>query len=423
MKYFIILFVILFLNNIEAQRIEIGQKAEHIKNVVEYIVQSIYSFDSYGRQGPANTSYDILYDNGAISDVILCYDKQYLIDFELSATFCKHYIMENEKLSFILTQFINISLEKLKSIYDRLYKDYKFGSYYFSEDFNQYSEIYLAKNNHATVKLQQTELSQLPESIKEVVAKKLQEKEEEKRKEQLALEQEKQREYEIKSKTYDLLNNDKSKYEEIFTTIKNNIAKRFYQNSYYYTFPKIPSYYELENNKDKKYIFRNIYNIHLKLENYSKASENYGSVIVAGSYDVRQKNEITLVSGNDTECNLFSNFSIKIPTIKIDGYEVMTEARYNNINVAYTRGITIAEVENDEIKFIEDEPHKFFQSYIAEKIKLEPEGKYIIKYEASNIAGEIEVKTIIEEKPNVFWNTVKIVGGVVLGVLIVILSK
>ena len=101
----------------------------------------------------------------------------------------------------------------------------------------------------------------------------------------------------------------------------------------------------------------------------------------------------------------------------------MTEARYNNINVAYTRGITIAEVENDEIKFIEDEPHKFFQSYIAEKIKLEPEGKYIIKYEASNIAGEIEVKTIIEEKPNVFWNTVKIVGGVVLGVLIVILSK
>ena len=364
MKYFIILFVILFLNNIEAQRIEIGQKAEHIKNVVEYIVQSNYSFDSYGRQGPANTSYDILYDNGAISDVILCYDKQYLIDFELSATFCKHYIMENEKLSFILTQFINISLEKLKSIYDRLYKDYKFGSYYFSEDFNQYSEIYLAKNNHATVKLQQTELSQLPESIKEVVAKKLQEKEEEKRKEQLALEQEKQREYEIKSKTYDLLNNDKSKYEEIFTTIKNNIAKRFYQNSYYYTFPKIPSYYELENNKDKKYIFRNIYNIHLKLENYSKASENYGSVIVAGSYDVRQKNEITLVSGNDTECNLFSNFSIKIPTIKIDGYEVMTEARYNNINVAYTRGITIAEVENDEIKFIEDEPHKFFQSYI-----------------------------------------------------------
>ena len=137
MKYFIILFVILFLNNIEAQRIEIGQKAEHIKNVVEYIVQSNYSFDSYGRQGPANTSYDILYDNGAISDVILCYDKQYLIDFELSATFCKHYIMENEKLSFILTQFINISLEKLKSIYDRLYKDYKFGSYYFSEDFNQ----------------------------------------------------------------------------------------------------------------------------------------------------------------------------------------------------------------------------------------------------------------------------------------------
>jgi len=424
MKSFIgLFFLISYCVNVQPQSIEFGQDAEHIKRMAKLTVQQNYRIDTFGNRGPSNAFYDVKYENGVITDVILCYNNQYLLDYKVTASFCRHYLMEKEKLTYIITQFENISLEKLHSIHNKLYNN-KLNDCFFSADYSEYSKVYLAENGNATIKLMKTDTTQLPKSIKGIVIKKLKENEEIEKQKKLAIEQEKKRAIEIKAKTYDLFEYDKIKYEETFAKIKKNILEHFYQNSFYYNkiYPQIPTYSELENGNDKKYIFRNTYSAYFKLEDYSTESGNYGSLIVAGSHEIRQKNEIKLVTGTDTKCNLFSSFPMQIPTIKIDNYEVMTEARYENINVEFTKGITIAELENGEIKFIENEPCKDVQSQIAEKISFEAEGKYIVKYEASNINGEVEVKTTVQEKPNVFMNTAKIVG-VALAVLLLILVK
>src|SRR5574344_2105726 len=160
------------------QTIEIGDDANKIKSLIEWSTQDRTGFDSYGNSKGNNVDYDVKYFNGQITDVIQCYSNQYMLDFRIAASFCNHYMMVDEKLASIITQYEDISTNKLTSIYDRLYEGRSSGDYYFTEDYKHYSKIYLASNGYATVEW--GKVDNLPANVKAGIQKKLQQIEEEK---------------------------------------------------------------------------------------------------------------------------------------------------------------------------------------------------------------------------------------------------
>ena len=157
------------------QTIEIGQDAREIKQLIEWTTRDRTGYDSYGNSKGNNVVWDVKYFNGQISEVIQCFYRQYLIDFRVSADFCKHYIMENGKLAYVLTQYENLSVSQLKEFFDQSYNDRKAGDLYFSDDYKNYSKIYLHKNGLATVEWGATNPNDLPPSIKTEINRKLKE--------------------------------------------------------------------------------------------------------------------------------------------------------------------------------------------------------------------------------------------------------
>lgn len=400
MNRFLILTVLIFgFGQLKSQTIEIGQDAKEVKQIIEWSTRQRTGFDSYGNSLGNNVTWDVNYYNGQITEVIQCWANQFLIDFRMSANFCKYYMMEYGKLAYVLTQYEDVSLEKLKTSYDNSYGNMKIGDYYFSDDYKNYTKLYLAKNGYATAEWRETDTDLLPSNIKNSIQAKIKQKEDEEHQKELARQKELEKQKEIKSKTYDLKEYNVSLYNETLEEIKTSIANYFQKSSSsYYSSSNVPSFTELANGNEKKYRFTNSYTAYYKLEDHSRASEDYGYVIVAGSYDVRQSKEIKLVSGTDNSCSLFNSISIKIPTIEIQGYEVMTEATFPNIKVDYAKGVTIVKIKSGEVEFKSFLPDEDIQEKLKEKLKSEPKGKYIVQYEVGNIAGKEFVNTELEKK-------------------------
>ncbi|MBA7533354.1 hypothetical protein ES705_25592 [subsurface metagenome] len=423
MKRYLLLIILGFgFGQIKSQTIEIGQDANEIKQLIEWSTRQRTGFDSYGNSKGNNVTWDVNYYDGQITEVIQCYSKQYLIDLRLSANFCKYYMMEYGKLAYVLTQYENVSLNNLQSSYENSYGNMKIDDYYFSDDYKHYSKLYLAKNGYATVEWKKTDVNKLPSNIKSEIALNIKKQEEKEQQRQLEEEKRLKKEKEIKSKTYDLKEYNISLYNETFADIKNAIASYFKEPSGYYRSSNVPTFEEIIKGNDKKYRFTNTYTAYYKLEDHSRESVDYGYYIEAGSYDVKQKKEISLLSGSDNSCSLFNSISVKIPTISVKGYEVMTEATFPNIKVDYAKGITIVKIKSNEVNFIKYSPDSDIQEIIKEKLKAEPKGKYIIKYEIGDIMGK-EISNIEKEKaPNKTLGVLKTVGSVVLlfGLLVLV---
>ena len=141
----ITILLLLFVNICKSQNIEIGQDSQEIKNIIEWSTKNHKRPDSFGNKSNSYWTYDTKYYNGRIVEVIQCYQNQYLIDFRVNADYCKRYIMENGKLSYILTQFENISTDQVKENYTSLYSKSKINDFYFDDNYKNYSKIYLAK--------------------------------------------------------------------------------------------------------------------------------------------------------------------------------------------------------------------------------------------------------------------------------------
>jgi hypothetical protein len=130
--------------------IEIGQSAEAVAGIIEWStkdmqrpLQSGYRTEFY--------SYDIKYFNGQITEVIQCINNHLRSDLRMNVNLCKYFIMQNGKLSYILTQYYNVSVEKLINSMDNYYNELKINDLYFDSDFEHYEKIYLAKNGYATI--------------------------------------------------------------------------------------------------------------------------------------------------------------------------------------------------------------------------------------------------------------------------------
>ncbi|MCO5234270.1 MAG: hypothetical protein M9888_11105 [Chitinophagales bacterium] len=371
------------------QTIEIGQNANSVKQLIEWSTRQRTGYDSYGNSKGNNVVWDTKYYNGQISEVIQCYSQQYLIDFRTVADFCKHYIMENGKLAYILTQYENISVSKLKEFYDRSYSSTKAGDLYFSDDYKNYSKIYLHQNGLATVKWTTAKQSDLPEKIRSEIKRKQEAEAKAEQQRVLAEKKEKDKEREIKSKVYDLKQYAPDEYKDALSRQRDRIVNYFMKNSSdYYSRGNFPSFRDLEQRDVKFERFKNTYTVSYALEDHSRPSVNYGSYIAAGSNDIRGTQQVKLIDGTDQSCSLLKSNSIRLSTIKIEGYEVMTKATFENIKVDFTRGLTVVKIKGGEVEFTKFPPEQDLQSVIIDNLSDKPKGKYIVKYEIGNILGK-----------------------------------
>lgn len=399
-KFLILTFLIFSFGQLKSQTIEIGQDAEQIKRLVEWTTKDHNKPDSYGNYLSARASWDVSYNNGQIVDVIQCYENQHYIDLRMSVNYCKHYIMEYGKLAYTLTQYENVSTEKLIDVYDGLYEERKINNLYFDKEYKHYSKIYLAKNGQATIEWRKVELNQIPSNARKEIEKKQKAKENEVLQQKLAEEKEEQKRLEITSKIYDLNIYDNSAYNSILSDIKEDILKYFAlcEDPTYYSIINIPSFIKLEKGDDKKFRYTNTFNAYYKLEDHSRQNQLKGNIFYVGSHDIRQKKEITNISGNDKNNFLFNAISIKIPTLEIEGYEVMTEARFDSLSVDYAKGITKVKIAKGNIEFLENMPDNDLVDKIKAKLGTEPNGKYIIKYEYRKIMDDENINTNVVKK-------------------------
>ncbi len=166
-KYLLLLMLgFVTISQIKSQTIKIGQDSKQIKMLIEWQTNNHNKPDSYGNRASSEASLDVEYQNGQIRDVVLCYENAFLIDFRIITNFCKHYIMEDGKLKYVLTQYENISLHQLESAFNNSHGEHrKIGDYYFSEDFEHYSLIYLAKNGYTTEEYRKTANENLSSNI------------------------------------------------------------------------------------------------------------------------------------------------------------------------------------------------------------------------------------------------------------------
>ena len=351
-----------------------------------------------------------------MSDIYICFEGQYIYDYHIVANFCRHYIISENRVTNVLTQYENLSLDDLKSIYDRLHKSTKIGDYYFNDYYNFYSTIYLSKNNLATVDYRNSkDIARLPINIqKEYRLRQDQERRRIKQeinadrlneirqkdslnklevdkakfeKDQILKKKEaKSKAKEIFSKTYDLQKYDSIQYAITVGEIRKKIIETINSTN------KIPNNKNLlAETYSNKYRFNNTYNVLYKLEdNRDYNSDNDFT-------DVRLTKKFSLISGNDSGCWLLNQTSIELPMLKMNNADYLTEVHFDNMKLDYAIGTTYVKVKNKEIDFLKFIPDSDIQAKIIEENKNITNGKYIITYQYFNILGE--VNTIYDIKP------------------------
>ncbi len=328
------------------------------------------------------------YSNGKIEYIECCEDDRFAVDFKKYISYCDYYIMDNdEKYASLIRKYINISIEELVQTYKSLPHTIVIDNYYFNDKFDVYSELYLSKDRYATSKSKKVVLSRFPLSIRNKIELKKKEMSlKEKERNQIEEEKrkiEKQKKSEIISKIYDLELYDKSAYDSLANELPDGIRNYFKWNT--------PSFQELEDGDIKKYRYTNIFNVHYKLE-----KQKVVKMTQYKAKDVRtvinQVVEVSNLSGGDKEPTLF-DVVLRIPTIKIEGYEVMTEASFPNVKIDYAKGLTIVKIRSGKVEFKSFLPDEDIQEKLKSKLKGEPRGKYSIRYEVGNVAGKEFIST------------------------------
>lgn len=406
-KYFILSILVFGYTQIKSQTIEIGQDAEYIKSRIEWATRDHNKPDSDGRFSDARASWNVKYNNGQIVDVIACRENQMMLDLMMQVNACVHYIMENGKLAVILTQFENVSKEKLVVAYDKLYKGKKIGNLYYDDNFSHSSEIYLAKNGQATIEYRNADMNKIPLNLRNDIAKNRKEEIEATKKLKLDQEKEEQRRQEITSKVYDLKSYDSTSYYSVVECVKQNIKDYFEPaGNGNYNKNHFQDYFTLENGKNKSYRAKSTYNVKYRLKDNSRPSRTYGNVIVSGtSNDFSFNDYIDFVSGDDLGYSMFNKSKIKFSILKIDGYNVETEAKIENINIEYNKGISTIQIKKDgTFDFIEYLPNNDIigkiERKIKETLKSETKGKYTVKYSVLNVMGDEKISVRIGKWEN-----------------------
>ncbi len=109
-------------------------------------------------------TFDVRHYNGAVIEIIISMKDGYLYDLGVNSDLSNHYIMKNGRLSYILTQYANISIENFAQLMSKSYT--KIGNYYFGNDDNTYSIIYLSAMGLVTKEFRSQTFNPIPENIR-----------------------------------------------------------------------------------------------------------------------------------------------------------------------------------------------------------------------------------------------------------------
>jgi hypothetical protein len=386
-KYFFLVIILSIgsLGDLKSQTVKIGQSANEIKLLIEWITKDHNKPDTYGRYSDARYNSNVLYNNGQINEVVQCVQNEFIYDFMMNVNFCKHFIMNQGVLSYILTQYENLSLEKIQKLYNENYSDTKIGNLYFDDEFTHYSKLYLASNGKATLEYKM---------VDKVLYKSL-EKEIERRKKivtykQSLKNQENIKEDEIVSKYYDLSQHDTTTYKLLGDKIRKDLVKysifsgRRYMN---YSW-RIPSFEKIFESKDKVYFYKNSFIVH------------YETGHGGSTYDYLELQKIIpMLNKEENTDNLFNTFNQIIswtdikPNLKISGYDVRSEANYT-IDINYIKGISTIKIKKGKFEFISNPPSDDLLEQITSKINektTDLKGNYFVYYTYSNIMTEINL--------------------------------
>ena len=170
-KILIILFILYFSHIVKSQSFKIGETSDVVKYIIECTIRDHNRPDSYGNFQSSKASWDVLYYNGNIKEVIYCLQNVYITDYQQNVNFCYRYIMNMGKLACILKQYENISKVKLIEVLDGIYKERKINNLYFDTDYIHSSKIYLAENGLATIEWGNTDLNKTTLSLKNEIIK------------------------------------------------------------------------------------------------------------------------------------------------------------------------------------------------------------------------------------------------------------
>lgn len=196
-----------------------------------------------------------------------------------------------------------------------------------------------------------------------------------------------QKRIEITSKTYDLQEYDTTAYNRFIKSIKSNI-KEYLESS---------SLERFTVNSDNKFRFTNSYNAYFGLEDQRKPSQLIGNEAHVGSDDIQQVRKIISLGGTDSDCSLFKNISVNIPTIQIENFEVMTEAYIKDISIDYAKGISIVKIRNGKVKFLKSIPDTDLIDALNKELSYKQNGKYYVRYLYINVMGEKSIQIDIKK--------------------------
>ena len=137
------------------------------------------------------------------------------------------------------------------------------------------------------------------------------------------------------------------------------------------------------------YRFKNTYNVYFKHEAViPKIVKSGDSYFEESDNSLGQIKKITLVSGTDSVCSLFSNISIDMPTIRISGIDYNSEVSFDEMNVDYAKGSVAVKIRHHSIYFLDYVSDKDIREKIVAKLKDLKPGKYHAYFSISNILGE-----------------------------------
>ncbi len=352
------------------QQIKLGEDAFVIKQLIEWSTNERSGYDSSGNSKGNNVEWDVKYYDGKISEVIQCYYNQVLYDLKVRTTYCNHYIMSKGKLSYVLTQYRDLSVSELKKKYDNLYLDSKVEDFYLSDDFKAYNKIYLHKNGLATVEWRNLDTNKLSNSSKTKI-KTLKEVSEKK---QIEEKQKREKIQYLESKYFDITEYDTLYISKIYPKIETLAIENVFE--------------DLKIREGEQKQIREQFILTLK------ASKNNTSSLGA---HVRNRNQET----PEFFPNILYNLNLKMPVIKEQYQDKVYELnRFIEINLNYDLIVGIVNVKKKKtIIDVLNNPtfsHEYKKA-IEDLLKNEDNGIYQIKYQFGLVNNTDAVKLVAKK--------------------------
>ncbi len=407
MKIFSI-FGLLLLNvlHLRGQSIEIGQDVNEVVKIIEWMTER-HNMIHHDPGRKTYWNWDIVSYSDKIYEVVQCFSNEYVSGLGNINYYCKHYVFKSERLSYTSTRFIDVDSVTINKYLEDNYGKYKIGRYYFSNDYNYYSEMKIRPSGFVAVEWRRAEWNDLTPEMQDSINTRLAKEREVGDMPPVTNPSRSQKENEIKSKTYDLQVHDSAAYNLFIDDLRKSLIDGLKQNTVF------PDWDSIATQSEKYFIFKGRYNALYRTFDESKLNTDIKYQFIPDDGVFADRSYFRLIDGNDTACDFLQYYSPPLPPIKIEGYNVMTDARVDSISINYVRGITHVKVIDGEVKYRKYSPPVEIRLLTNEKLKKLEDGLYEVKYEVGTVMDSTFV-TIEQQRMSTVGGTIIATTGIII---------